>query len=313
MMQIAQIERLTSDISQFRLIDPEGSPLPEWSAGTHIELILPSGKVRQYSLCGDVDDRESYSIAVLRVEDGMGGSIELHQLHEGQFLGVRAVTNSFPLVHANEYLLLAGGIGITPLYAMTQELATRKAPWSLAYGSRSRRSMVYRDELCSMAAVHGSHVWFVSEDIDGYIDFDRLLDEASDGTAVYCCGPGPMIQAVERLWNQHSQRLSLHVERFSGSNTVSTGQNGAFDLVLASSQETLHVPPDRTALEVVHDVIPDHPYFCMAGECGSCEVRVLAGRVDHRDSILTEEERQCHDRMMLCVSRALTSEISIEL
>jgi ferredoxin-NADP reductase len=294
------------------LVDPAGAKLPPWEPGGHLELELPSGTIRQYSLCGPADIRTSYVVAVLRVADGRGGSIEVHDTGlVGRELVVRGPRNRFPLVDAPSYLLLAGGIGVTPIVAMARELTRRGTPFQLIYGARSTGAMAFRAELASL----GSHATLVAEDVAGRPDFAAALDASPPGTAVYCCGPEPMIALVERLCEERAQRLSFHFERFAASGTVEAlrADDGSFELELRRSGILLVVPPDRTALEMVRAVVPGHPYSCTEGECGSCEVRVLAGEVDHRDEVLSDEERAANSSMMICVSRACSPRIVIDL
>jgi tetrachlorobenzoquinone reductase len=306
-------EPVAEGVLLLTLADPDGAHLPAWQPGDHLELVLPSGRIRHYSLCGRPGERDSYTVAVLRVADGRGGSVEIHAADlTGATLTVRGPRSNFALIDAPQYLLLAGGIGITPLYAMAQALAQRGASWSLVYGGRSAAAMAFRPQLAALA---GPRARFVAQDVEGIPDFAAELDAAAPGTAVYCCGPEPMIRHVEDLCAQRAARLSLHVERFGGSGGIAEpeGANRPFELELAETGVTLQVPADRTALEVVHEVLPGHPYSCLGGQCGSCEVAVLSGRVDHRDEVLSDEERAADSAMMLCVSRALSQRLIIQL
>jgi ferredoxin-NADP reductase len=294
------------------LVDPSGADLPPWEPGGHLELELPSGTIRQYSLCGPAGSSTSYVVAVLRVADGRGGSIEVHDTGlVGRELAVRGPRNRFPLVDSRSYLLLAGGIGVTPIVAMARELTRLGKPFRLIYGARTTGTMAFRDELQSL----GPHVTLVAEDRAGRPDFAAALDASSPGTAVYCCGPEPMIALVQQLCEERVGVLSFHFERFAGSGTVEALRvgDGSFELELRRSGTLLVVPPDRTALDMVREVVPSHPYSCTEGECGSCEVRVLEGEVDHRDEVLSDEERAENSSMMICVSRALSPRLVIDL
>jgi ferredoxin-NADP reductase len=294
------------------LVDPSGAELPPWQPGSHLELELPSGTIRQYSLCGPADSRTSYVVAVLRVADGRGGSIEVHDSGlVGRELVVRGPRNRFALIDAPAYLLLAGGIGVTPIVAMARDLTRQGRPFRLIYGARTCGSMAFRAELEAL----GGHVELVAEDLTGRPDFAGALAASAPGTAVYCCGPEPMLAAVQELWAQRAEQLSLHFERFAGSGTVEALRvdDGSFELELRRSGILLVVPPDRTALAMVLEAVPSHPYSCTEGECGSCEVRVLEGEVDHRDEVLSDEERAENSSMMICVSRARSPRIVIDL
>ncbi|WP_299560983.1 PDR/VanB family oxidoreductase [uncultured Mycolicibacterium sp.] len=280
---------------------PDGGRLPEWAAGAHVAVTLPSGRVRQYSLCGALDDPYSYTVAVLRVADGRGGSREIHdQLRVGQLLEVGEPKNDFELVAAPRYLFIAGGIGITPILAMMESLraAGTGAPFRLVYGGRSRASMAFLDRLAGF-----DDVQVVAQDTDGMPDLAAAIAASPAGTHVYCCGPAGMLEAVGALVAERPD-LELHTERFTAAVAAPAGADGAFEVELARSGLTVTVPADRSVLEAVLEVLPDAPYSCMAGFCGSCETKVLAGEVDHRDTLLTEEEHRANATMMICVSRA---------
>jgi ferredoxin-NADP reductase len=310
---VTAVDPIAEDIVLVRFSDPSGAELAPWNPGDHLEIVLPSSLIRHYSLCGDPGDRTTYTVAVFRVADGRGGSREIHDTQlAGADVLVRGPRNNFPLVDAPSYLLLAGGIGVTPLYAMARHLHGAGADWSLLYGARSRRAMAFRDEL---AGFGGDRARLVFQDEDGLPDVVAALDAAPDGTAVYCCGPEPMIALVEQLCAERRDRLSLHIERFGGTGATPDVLPGdtAFELELAETGVVLHVPADRSALDVVHEVLPDHPYSCLGGQCGSCEVAVLAGEVDWRDEVLTDAEHAASSAMMLCVSRARSGRLVIEL
>jgi ferredoxin-NADP reductase len=314
-LRVADVRAAAEDVQLLHFVDPDGDDLPPWQPGDHLEIVLPSALIRHYSLCGDPDDRSSYTVAVLRVADGRGGSREIHDTDlVGAELLVRGPRNNFPLVDADAYLLLAGGIGITPLFAMVRQLVRAGADWSLLYGARSRAAMVFADELAALGA---ERVQLLPQDEVGLPDLAAALDAVARGTAVYCCGPEPMLLAAERLCAERGDRLTLHVERFSGSGGGTGGdEQGAdqpFELELAETGVVLEVPADRTALDVVHEVLPDHPYSCLGGQCGSCEVAVLAGEVDWRDEVLSDEEHDTNAAMMLCVSRARSRRLVIQL
>lgn len=314
-LSIAATTSLAADVVGLTLVDPGGGSLPAWTPGSHLELQLPSSLIRHYSLCGDPADRTSYQIAVLRVGNSRGGSVELHDRDMlNAHLIARGPRNHFALDDAPSYLFLAGGIGITPLLAMAQELTLRGSRWSLVYGARSARSLVFRDRIEALASRSHATAIFVPQDTAGHPDLMASIGGSPNGTAVYCCGPEGMIRRVEEIAKIHPQ-VTLHVERFAGSAEAETGSvsDQPFELVLAERGVTLSVPADKTALEVVLGVVPGHPYSCLGGQCGSCEVPVVSGEVDHRDEVLSAEEREAGSAMMLCVSRANTDRLVIEL
>ncbi|WP_073253386.1 cytochrome P450/oxidoreductase [Cryptosporangium aurantiacum] len=285
--------------------------LPSWEPGAHLDLILPSGKVRQYSLTGDPADRESYQVAVLREPAGRGGSAEVHEvLTPGATLRVRGPKNHFPLVDAERYLFVAGGIGITPISAMVRAADARGADWTLLYGGRTRASMAFASALHEQ---YGDRVRLVPQDEFGHPDLAGTFAAAPEGTKVYCCGPEGLLTAVENTVGD----LELHVERFTGGGADRVApipaDARAFEVTLVRAGHTLRVPANRTLLEAIRDVVPGVPYDCEEGYCGSCETRVLAGAAEHRDSILSEAERAGGSTMMICVSRCATDRLSLDL
>jgi tetrachlorobenzoquinone reductase len=312
-LTVSAVESLAPDVMLLRLRSADGADLPAWRPGDHLELVLPSYRIRHYSLCGDRADRSTYTVAVLRVGAGRGGSVEIHDaVGVGTELAVRGPRNNFELVEAPAYLFLAGGIGITPLVAMADHVAGSAADWRLVYGARDRGAIVFSQRLRELGP---DRVVFVPEDEHGRPAFAELIGSTAEGTALYCCGPAGMIKEVERVCAELGRRADLHVERFGGQGSIAEaeGVNTEFELELAATGVVLTIPADRTALEVVHEVLPDHPYSCLGGQCGSCEVAVLVGEVDHRDEVLSDAEHAANSAMTLCVSRARSARLVIEL
>jgi ferredoxin-NADP reductase len=275
-----------------------GDALPSWTPGTHIDLHLPGGLVRQYSLCGDPADSGNWRVAVLREPDGRGGSVAVHDLvAEGDTLTVGDQRNHFPLEDAERYLFLAGGIGITPILPMVTEVARRGRPWHLAYGGRTRASMAFRDEVSRWP----EHVTLYER---GRMDLDQLLGSVAPGTAVYCCGPATMLDAVEK----HS--CSVHVERFAAAANDAGEQ---FEVELASTGRVITVPAGRSVLAALRGAGHEVLSSCEEGTCGTCETGVLDGVPDHRDTVLTPAEQAKNDVMMICVSRARTTRLVLDL
>jgi ferredoxin-NADP reductase len=293
---------------------PEGGVLPAWTPGAHVDVTLPSGLIRQYSLCGDPSTASRYRIAVLREEVSRGGSEEVHDaVPVGTTLSLRGPRNHFPLVDAPDYLFIAGGVGITPILAMVREIASRGKPWRLVYGGRRRASMAFVNEL---AAVPGGAVEIVPEDEVGRPDIAAFLGARTPETAVYCCGPEGLLRAVEENCDRLGISGWLHVERFGANSAVPTPEatgESSFEVHLAQSDLTLVVPPDRSLLSVVRDVLPDVAFSCEEGTCGTCETGVLEGLPDHRDQVLTDEEREAGDTMMICVGRSLSPRLVLNL
>ncbi len=279
------------------------TPLPAWYPGAHIDVHLPSGRKRQYSLCGDPADRSRYSIAVRRVPadtGGRGGSDEMHTLEVGDVLPISFPRNAFPLAppghgsSARRVHLIAGGIGITPILPMVRLADRLGVDWTLTYAGRSRASMPFLDALDRF-----DRVTVLTDDVHGIPTGRDLLGEVLPSTAVYCCGPEPMLAAVREELGDRTD-VELHFERF-GAPPVLDGR--PFAVELANTGEVFDVPADRSVLDVLADAHPDIPYSCHQGFCGTCRVRLLAGDPDHRDRVLTDDER-ADGVFMPCVSRA---------
>ena len=278
-----------------------GGELPAWEPGAHVDLVLPGGVARQYSLCGDPDDRSVYRIAVLREPDGRGGSRHVHdELEAGGSVRVRGPRNHFPLLPARRYVFIAGGIGVTPILPMLARAEAAGAEWRLLYGGRTRASMAFLDEL----ARYGEKVVVAPQDECGLLDLDRWLP--GDDTLVYCCGPEPLLAAVEA---RRPERL--RVERFAPRENVVGGEG--FEVVLRGSGVTVEVAPDASILEAVERAGVPILSSCREGTCGTCETVVLDGVPDHRDAVLSADERAAGDVMMICVSRSCTPRIVLEL
>jgi ferredoxin-NADP reductase len=306
-LEVVELRLEAAGVLSVALADPERRLLPVWAPGAHVDLGLPE-HVRQYSLCGDVADRLHYRIAVLREESSSGGSEYVHDvLRPGELVEVGGPRNHFALVEAEQYVFVAGGIGITPLLPMIRAVEAAGRPWRLAYGGRRTASMAFLDEL----AVHGNHVSVWPAEEVGLIDLQSVIGPPQDGVAVYCCGPEPLLAAVEAQCADWPQG-ALHLERFKAKPRadVDPETERSFDLVLERSRLRIPVPADRTVLDVLDDAGVDVPNACRDGVCGSCEVRVLAGIPDHRDSVLQPDHT---GSIMLCVSRARSSELVLDL
>ena len=312
---VRQVTWEADGVLSLLLVDPDGRELPSWEPGAHIDLILPSGLIRQYSLCGDIADRFSYRVGVLNDPNSRGGSKEIHESSLiGKHLTVRGPRNHFHLSHDEGFVFIAGGIGITPMLPMISEAERRGTPWRLIYGSRSRSTMAFVDEISKR---RGGTVDLVPEDELGYPNFDTILGEVPPSSAVFTCGPPAMLAAVEARATKYLSDNMLHLERFTApEGSVSpelTGDDDVFECVLARKGVTITVTPDRTLLRAIRDVIPSILYSCEEGYCGTCEVKVLEGIPDHRDTILSDEEREANKSMMVCVSRSKSPRLVLDL
>ncbi|WP_078322464.1 PDR/VanB family oxidoreductase [Mycobacteroides chelonae] len=286
------------------------TPLPGWSAGAHIDLTLPSGLVRQYSLCGDPGDRSHYRIAVRRTPDSRGGSGEVHAaVRAGTEVRISKPRNAFPLAvggynqRTAAVRLIAGGIGITPILPMLTLLEQTSLPWSMIYCGRSRDSMAFVDELEQF----GDRITIHCDDESGLATATELLGDLDDASAVYTCGPQPMIESLRAALVARPD-VEFHYERFSAAPVVD-GQE--FDIELASTAEVVTVAADQTALAAILAARPDATYSCQQGFCRSCAVRVLDGTPEHRSTALSQNEMD-EGYFLPCVSRA-HGRLSIDL
>ncbi|MFF3355467.1 PDR/VanB family oxidoreductase [Streptomyces sp. NPDC002917] len=288
----------------------DGASLPAWAPGAHIDLLLAPDLVRQYSLCSAPEEAEVWRVAVLRDKDGRGGSLNVHDtLAEGDPVRVRGPRNHFPLERAEGYVFIAGGIGVTPIIPMLAEAERIGSAWEMAYGGRTLASMAFRDELVKR---YEERVRVRPEDEYGLLDLDALLGSPQPGTLIYCCGPEPLLKAVEERCADWPDG-ALHLERFTPKELQAPLRDGAFDVELAQSGITVTVPPDKSVLQAVEEAGVQVLSSCQEGTCGTCETGVLDGTVDHRDSLLTPAEQSSHDTMMICISRALCPRLVLDL
>lgn len=291
------------DVVQLTLAASHGE-LPPWHPGAHIDVLLPSGRKRQYSLCGDHDDAGGYRVAVRRIPDGGGGSIEMHGLAVGDAVTISTPRNAFYLApgETGRLRFIAGGIGITPILPMLRLAEATGLDWSLIYTGRNRRSLPFLDEL----ARYRDRVTVRTDDDHGLPEPAELLDGVDDRTAVYLCGPPPMIELVRDAVGPATQ---LHYERFSPAPVI---DGRPFRLTLARSGTVVDVRADETALAAIRRHLPHVAYSCQQGFCGRCTQQVLDGEVDHRDRLLTDAQRR-HGNMLICVSRCAGDQLSLNL
>ena len=289
---------LGDGVARLTFRHPRRSALPSWSPGAHVDLRLPDGKVRQYSLIGDPEELSTYAIAVKREDDGRGGSALVHEtLREDTTAHVSAPRNNFPL-HDGPAVFVAGGIGATPMISMAREMSRAGRPYAFHLCVRSLTSpfpALLREICGDRLKVH------VSEDgASGRLDVRALIEGLDPTTHVYCCGPGRLTEAVEEAFGERSEDR-LHFEVFAAA-LDENFKAEPFDITVASTGRTYRVPADRSALEVLREAGHALPSSCEFGVCGSCECGYTEGMVIHRDAVLRHNARQ--NRMMLCVSRA---------
>jgi ferredoxin-NADP reductase len=290
----------------------EGQQVPEWTFGAHIDLILRNNLIRQYSLCGDRSDRSQWTIAVLREPNSAGGSKYIHEvLRPGMTVLASDPRNNFPLVEAEHYLFVAGGIGVTPLLPMVKHLDAQQKDWKMLYGGRRRASMAFRDQLGELTP----KVDVMPEDEFGLLDLRGAFEPTPLDTAIYCCGPEPLIAALEAQCLA-SGRSAPYVERFgarpASEMQLDPAENTPFELVLMKSDRRFTIPSDKSIIQVLAAERVFVPTSCTEGYCGVCETAVLDGLPDHRDDYLTPEIRATNRKMMICCSRSKTPVLVID-
>jgi ferredoxin-NADP reductase len=307
-MRVVAKRPLSKGVIALELSPLEGEDVPAWEPGAHVDLHLPDGMIRQYSLCSDPAERGSLLVAVLREEEGRGGSRHLHDVTAvGDVLVVGGPRNHFALEPSPNYVFIGGGIGITPLVPMVAAARASGAEWSLFYGGRSRSSMAFLSELAD-----DPRVTIVPEDEQGMLDLAGALAQVRPETLIYCCGPEPLLHAVEEA-SAHWGEAALRLERFKARDDLPDGPGTAFEVVLDRSGISLAVEPGQSILDAVAAAGVAVPSSCQEGTCGTCETVVLEGEPEHRDSVLTPADRARNDCMMICISRARSERLVLDL
>lgn len=305
---VAESHLIAENVLSLRLEAADGSTLPRWHPGAHLDIVLPSGKLRQYSLCGDPADHTSYRIAVRRIPDGGGGSIEIHdRLPVGTPLTARGPRNGFPFAYPHlaradisRVAFIAAGIGITAILPMVRAAAAAGIDWHLTYIGRNEHTMAFLDEIGRLGPSR------IRIHTGPRLPIEDLLAHAGPRTSVYFCGPPALLHDVRAAVDQRDT-AGFHFERFSAPPVVG---GRAFELRLDQSAHAVHVAPDRSALAAIRDEIRDVTYSCQQGFCGTCRVRVLSGEVERRGQSAFLDEP---DTMLICIDRAKSDYLTIEL
>jgi len=303
------------DICSYELASVDGSPLPPFSAGSHLDVQLPNGLTRQYSLCNDPAESHRYVIGVLKAPDSRGGSRAMHDaVAEGDTLTISAPKNHFPLAHeARRSLLLAGGIGITPILCMAQRLHVIGAEFALHYCSRSRERTAFHDRIRNSGFAGKAAFHFDDGEASQKLDLAGLLAKPESGTHLYVCGPRGYMDAVlgtarARGWPEQQ----LHYEFFSGE-ASHLATDGSFEVKLASSGKVISIGKEQTVVQALAQQGIEIPTSCEQGVCGTCLTRLLEGEADHRDMYLTPQEHARHDQFLPCCSRAKSPLLVLDL
>ncbi len=316
-LRVQQMSWESEGVMSIRLTRIESNdPLPEWTPGAHIDVYVPDGSTRQYSLCGDPRDRSGWQIAVLKEPASKGGSVFLHeQLRVGDRLLVTRPKNHFNLEEAPFHALVAGGIGITPIMAFAEHLDRDGRPFSLTYGGRTADTMAFTARLAAL----GDRVTLVREDTEGRPDLMAIMRSLPAGGLVYVCGPLPLLRAVEAAAEEvfGPDQDVVRFELFSRAGIevpdVPAPDGATYELVLNKSGHTLRLAPDTNILDVVLALGIEIENDCRDGICGSCITRVLSGTVEHRDLVLTKREQAAMDQMLICCSRPTSERLELEL
>ncbi|MFD5213950.1 PDR/VanB family oxidoreductase [Microbacterium sp. NPDC058345] len=308
-LRVRAMRREAQDVLSLELEDPTGEPLPEWQPGAHIDLRFINGVERQYSLCSDPSDRSGWRIAVLAESPSRGGSRYVHQsLRVGDLVTASAPINHFALVPADEYVFVAGGIGITPILPMIAAAERRGIRWRLAYLGSVAERMAFLDS----PHIAGGDVVVVRGDVDGRLDLGAWIGVPSEATPVYACGPERMLDALEAL-SVDWPRGALHLERFQPKAFGESQGAESFEVVASRSDLVVTVDRGCSILEMLEGAGIGVPSSCLEGVCGTCETAVIEGAPEHRDSILTPDERESNETMMICVSRSLGDRLVLDI
>jgi ferredoxin-NADP reductase len=307
-VRLAAIRYAARDTNLYELVRPDGKPLPDYEPGAHIDVHLPNGLVRQYSLINP-EQTERYTLGIKRDPASRGGSRCVHdELRVGKALKISAPRNNFALKEDAEHVILfAGGIGITPIWCMVQRLEKLGRSWQLYYACRSRSDTAFLNSLEELA---GSEFHFDDESEGKFLDIAAIVGQAPMDAHLYCCGPTPMLAAFEAA-TANWPREQIHVEYFTPKQAPD--KKGGFVVELARSGQEFVIPEGKSILEVLLDAGVDVDYSCELGICGACEQRVVSGTPEHRDAILTEEEQASNTKVMICCAGCKSERLVLDL
>lgn len=306
---VRQLRWEADGVVSVQLQPRSGGPLPAWEPGAHIDLVLPTGIQRQYSLCGPVGERSYYRIGVRRERTSRGGSEYVHAfLRPGQQLTVAGLRNTFELQRAASYVFVAGGIGITPILPMIRQAESWGLDWKLLYGGHTAASMPFSDELRG----YGRRVRFYAADANGRIPLGEHFAQVQPGAKIYACGPSALLSALQDS-TAHWPADSLHLERFKPRKRAAPAEDKPIEVVCAASDRTVNVEAGQSILAALEGAGVNVASSCRSGICGACETAVVEGVPDHRDDVLSEADRAANDRMFICVSRAKTPRLVLDV
>ena len=310
-VRLSAIRYAARDTNIFEFARPDGAPLPPYEPGAHVDMHLPNGMLRNYSLIVARPEPDTYTFGIKRDPASRGGSRYIHdELRVGKLLKISPPRNNFPLKEDAEHtILLAGGIGITPIWCMVQRLEELSLPWTLHYSCRSRADMAFLHELERMT---GPAFHFDDEHAGKFLDIAGIVGGAPKDAHLYCCGPTPMLDAFEAATKEWP-RAQIHIEYFTPRPDPAKAKKGGFTVELARSGQEFFIPEGRSILEVLLDEGVDVDYSCELGICGACEQRVISGEPEHHDAILTEEEQAENKRVMICCAGCKSERLVLDL
>lgn len=314
-VRVARKAQEALDIVTLELVSADGRALPSFSAGSHVDVQLPGGITRQYSLCNDPKETHRYLIGVLRDPASRGGSAAVHDsLKEGDLLQISAPRNHFPLAHdAKQHLLLAGGIGVTPILCMVERLAITGAAFEMHYATRAPERTAFRARIAASSFADRVHFHYDNGDAAQKLDLNALLANPQAGTHLYVCGPRGYMDAVLGTARAAGWPESqLHYE-FFGAEVTKSDNDAGFEIKLASSGRIVMVPKDQTVTQALAAAGVEVMVSCEQGVCGTCLTRVLEGVPEHKDSYLTPEEQAANDQFTPCCSRSRTPQLVLDL
>ena len=311
-VNVTDVRAEARDVMTLELRAPGGGQLPPFEPGAHLDVHLPNGLVRQYSLTNDWRERDRYVIGVGRVAGSRGGSEYVHaNIRAGMALKISAPRNNFELDgEAQRFLFIAGGIGVTPIMAMVRWCVAQGKPWRIIYAARSRQRAAFYEEICTLAAAKAQ--FHFDDECGQVLDVAQAIASWSPGERVYCCGPTPLMDAVKAL-TADLPGGTVRFEWFTVPESDEPADSDSFSVRLERSGQEFIVPPEKSILEVLEDHGFELPFSCREGLCGTCVTNVLEGEPDHRDYVLSDEERESGKMMTICCSRAKTASLTLDL
>jgi len=312
-VRLSRVDDAARDTKLYTFERVDGGKLPSYKPGAHIDLHLPNGLLRQFSLIAPAADPDSYVVGVKKDPASRGGSrYIIDEMKVGDRIKISAPRNNFPLAeNAEHVVLIAGGIGITPIWCMAQELIALQRPWTLHYACQSRADMAFLDALQKLDP-QAVHLHFDDESGGKFLDLAGIVATAPANAHLYCCGPNPMLKAFEAA-TAGRPRGNVHLEYFTPKEEAKAEELGGFWVELARSGEEYYIPPGKKVLEVLFDAGVDVDYSCELGICGACETRVISGEPIHHDAVLSEEEQATNEKVMICCCGCKTERLVLDM